>query len=318
MTARVPTLDISDFTAERAASEAGAHFVAAHGRAYEEYGFCGISGHGITDALIADAYAAIREFFALNQDTKAQYSGIVGGARGYTRFGIETAKNAEHADLKEFWQVGREMPAGVDCHDSLKPNLWPGEVERFRERLYPLYQALDELGGRVLSALALHLGLPIDFFADKIERGNSILRPLHYPPIEQASTPSLRSAPHEDINLVTLLVGSEEPGLEILSRDGNWIPVTSTPGTIVVNIGDMMQRLTNHVLPSTTHRVVNTPEGLAGESRYSVPFFCHPNPDYLIETLPSCISAERPNRYPTPITADDYLTERLIEIKLMA
>ncbi|MEM7219506.1 MAG: 2-oxoglutarate and iron-dependent oxygenase domain-containing protein [Pseudomonadota bacterium] len=315
MTASVPTLDISRF--DDSATGARDRFVAELGDAFETFGFCGISGHGIPDALIGRAYDAIRAFFALDQDTKDGYSGVPGGARGYTRFGIETAKDASHPDLKEFWQVGRELATGADRHESLMPNLWPEEVALFRERLYPLYEALDDLGARVLAALALHMSLPRDFFANKIDRGNSILRPLHYPPIAQATTPSLRSAPHEDINLITLLVGSEEPGLEVLTRDGDWSAVTSLPGTIVVNIGDMMQRLTNHKLPSTTHRVVNSPEGFAGQSRYSVPFFCHPNPDYLIETLPSCISAAHPDRYPTPITADDYLTQRLVEINLL-
>jgi len=195
-------------------------------------------------------------------------------------------------------------------------NVWPTEVADFRTRVYGLYVALDELGNRILNALALYLGLPLGYFRDKVDAGNSILRPIHYPPITQPDTPSLRSAEHEDINLLTLLVGSDEPGLEVLTRSGEWLPVRNPPGTIVVNIGDMMQRLTNHVLPSTTHRVVNVPEAYDGESRYSTPFFLHPNPDFLIATLPSCVGGGNPNRYPEPISADDYLTERLIEIGL--
>lgn len=310
-TPEIPTLDISEMTGN-------ADLIRAHGLAYEEFGFCGIKGHGISDELINNTYAAIREFFALPLEQKQQSAGVDGGARGYTQFGIETAKDSNHPDLKEFWHVGREMPAGGGHHKSLYPNIWPSQIPDFQERVYPLFEALDELGHRVLEAIGQHLGLEKNFFRAGSEAGNSILRPLHYPPIERRDTPSLRAAPHEDINLITLLVGSEEPGLEILTRAGEWIPVDTLPGTIVVNIGDMMQRLTNHVLPSTTHRVVNVPEAYTGESRYSIPYFWHPNPEFEIKTLPGCISSTNPNRYPESITADDYLTERLIEIGLLA
>lgn len=306
----IPTLNIAEFSGDDA-------FVQAHGKAYEEFGFCGIKGHGIPDQVIDDVYNVMREFFALPQAVKNKYHTGVGGARGYTHFGVETAKDSVYPDLKEFWHVGREIPAGEPHHPSLFANLWPSEIVDFQRRVYRLYEALDELSNRILDALALYLKLPIDFFRDKNDVGNSVLRPLHYPPIDQPNTPSLRAAPHEDINLITMLVGSEEPGLEILTRAGQWIPVSTLPGTIVVNIGDMMQRLTNHVLPSTTHRVVNVPSAYSGESRYSIPFFCHPNPDFLIATLASCVSEENPNRYPQAIYADDYLTERLIEIGLL-
>ena len=306
----IPTLDISKMASDAA-------LVREHGLAYEEFGFCGIKGHGISDKVIGDAYQAVREFFALPLEEKLHSATGEGGARGYTPFGIETAKDSTHPDLKEFWHVGREMPAGVEHHPSLFPNIWPPQIPDFKARVYPLFEALDELGNRVLEAITLHLDLPIDYFRRGSDRGNSILRPLHYPPIAKRDTPSLRASPHEDINLVTLLVGSEEPGLEILTRSGEWIPVDTLPGTIVVNIGDMMQRLTNHVLPSTTHRVVNVPAAYTGESRYSIPYFWHPNPEFEIATLDGCISADNPNRYPESITADDYLTQRLIEINLL-
>jgi len=307
----IPIIDISGFPGDRG-------FVEALGRGYEAYGFCGIVGHGIDAEVIAAAYAAVREFFALPDDIKRRYETGLGGARGYTRFGVETAKDNQYPDLKEFWQVGRELPVGHRLHSALYNNVWPAEVRDFRTRLYGLFEALEALGRRILQALALYLQLPADYFEDKVNLGNSILRPLHYPPIAELQTPSLRSAAHEDINLITLLVGSEEPGLEVLSKGGDWIPVATQPGTIVVNIGDMMQRLTNHVLPSTTHRVVNTPQAYDGQSRYSIPFFFHPNPDFLIASLPSCVTADNPDRYPTPILADDYLTQRLIEIGLLA
>ena len=187
----------------------------------------------------------------------------------------------------------------------------------FRETGYALYEALDQLGSRVLSALALHIGLPADYFADRTSSGNSILRPIHYPPITADDIPNVRAGAHEDINLITLLVGASAAGLEVKSRKGEWVPFTADADTIVVNIGDMLQRLSNHVYPSTTHRVVNPPGEAARKPRYSTPFFLHPNPDFLIKTLPSCITPDNPDRYPTPITSHEYLLERLREIKLV-
>jgi isopenicillin N synthase-like dioxygenase len=198
----------------------------------------------------------------------------------------------------------------------MPPNVWPAEVPEFRERALALYEALDALGSRMLSALALHLGLDEHYFADKTNNGNSILRPIHYPPITTPDIPNERAGAHEDINFITLLVGASAAGLEVKSKQGEWVPFTSDADTIVVNIGDMLQRLTNHVLPSTTHRVVNPPGEQARKPRYSTPFFLHPNPDFLIEVLPSCITADNPKRYPQPITAHGYLEERLKEIKL--
>ena len=195
-------------------------------------------------------------------------------------------------------------------------NVWPAEVPEFRERALALYDALDALGARMLSALALGLGLDEGYFADKTDNGNSILRPIHYPPITTDDVPNVRAGAHEDINLITLLVGASAEGLEVLSRKGEWVPFTADADTIVVNIGDMLQRLTNHVYPSTTHRVVNPPGEKARQPRYSTPFFLHPNPDFLIDVLPSCITPDNPSRYPEPITAQGYLEERLREIKL--
>tara|TARA_R110002126_G_scaffold16136_1_gene64958 strand:- start:3174 stop:4121 length:948 start_codon:yes stop_codon:yes gene_type:complete len=311
MTQQVPTLDIRRFATDKD------NFVAEIGKAYTEFGFCGISGHGIPDEVVANTYSAIKQFFALPTDIKAQYHKPgQGGARGYTAVGVEKAKDSNHPDLKEFWHVGRELE-GPAPHPSLYPNIWPAEVPGFKDATYTLFAELEKLGNRVLEALALYLGQPQQYFADKVNYGNSILRPIHYPPIKDTSTASIRAGRHEDINLITLLVGSNEAGLEILRRDGSWLPVTTIEGTIVVNIGDMLQRLTNHVLPSTTHRVVNPAGTAAGEPRYSIPFFMHPNPDYVIETLDSCISADRPNRYPEPINSNDYLMQRLEEIGLL-
>jgi isopenicillin N synthase-like dioxygenase len=310
----ITTLDFRRFDTDRE------RFVQELGAGYEEFGFVAVTHHGIDTQLIANAYACFQTFFALPTDTKMRYhlKGS-GGARGYTGFGIETAKDSQFPDLKEFWHIGRELPAGHPFANVMPPNLWPTEIAQFKELGYGLYQALDDLGRQMLRAIALHLKLPESFFEDKVDLGNSILRPIHYPPIHQDNTASVRAGQHEDINFITLLIGSSAEGLQLLRRDGSWLPVTTAgdDDAIVVNIGDMMQRLTNHVLPSTTHRVVN-PEGeKRRQPRYSIPYFLHPNPDYLIETLPSCISAARPNRYPTSISAHEYLMERLREIKLI-
>lgn len=306
----IPTLDIRRFETDRAA------FVAELGAAYREWGFAGIRGHGIPQDVIDGAYDAFTAFFALPEDVKKQYHVPGGGgARGYTPFGIETAKGAKHFDLKEFWHVGREV-RDEKYAEAMPANVWPSEVPEFRARALALYDALDGLGSRMLSALALGLDLPEDYFADKTNNGNSILRPIHYPPITADDVPNVRAGAHEDINLITLLVGASAEGLQVLSRKGEWVPYTADADTIVVNIGDMLQRLTNHVLPSTTHRVVNPPGEKARQPRYSTPFFLHPNPDFLIDVLPNCVSADNPSRYPEPITAQGYLDERLREIKL--
>ena len=316
MSSRIPTLDIRRFS-ESASQADRVAFVAELGAAYREWGFAGIRGHGIAQSLIDDAYAVFAELFALPESTKRKYHVAGGGgARGYTPFGVETAKGATYSDLKEFWHIGREIPLDSKYAGVMRPNLWPEEVPRLRQVGYDLYQALDQLGSQVLGALALDIGLPENYFADKTDNGNSILRPIHYPPITTPDIPNVRAGAHEDINLITLLVGASAAGLEVLSRKGEWVPFTADADTIVVNIGDMLQRMTNHVYPSTTHRVVNPPGELARQPRYSTPFFLHLNPDVLIDVLPSTITADNPSRYPEPITAHAYLEQRLREIKL--
>ncbi|MGY3264682.1 isopenicillin N synthase family dioxygenase [Lysobacter sp. HA35] len=310
---QIPTLDIKRFDdpSQRDA------FVAEVGATYREWGFAGIRNHGIPQQLIDDAYRVFAEFFALPDDVKRKYHiAGGGGARGYTPFGIETAKGAQHFDLKEFFHIGREIARDSKYADAMPANVWPTEIAEFRDVGYRLYSELDALGSRMLSALALHIGLPEDYFVTVTDQGNSILRPIHYPPITTPDVPNVRAGAHEDINLITLLVGASAEGLEVLSRKGEWIPFTAQSDTIVVNIGDMLQRLTNHVYPSTTHRVVNPPGEKARQPRYSTPFFLHPNPDFVIDVLPSCVSADNPSRYPESITAQGYLEERLREIKL--
>ena len=313
---QIPTLDIRRFTHPSSPEDRQA-FVDELGAAYREWGFAGIRNHGIPQAQIDEAYDTFKAFFALPEATKKQYHVAGGGgARGYTPFGVETAKGAKYSDLKEFWHIGREIADDSRNRAVMPPNLWPEEVPEFQRVGYGLYGALDQLGSQVLSALALHIDLPEDYFADKTDEGNSILCPIHYALITADDIPNVRAGAHEDINLITLLVGASAAGLEVKSKQGEWVPFTSDADTIVVNIGDMLQRLTNHVYPSTIHRVVNPPGELARKPRYSVPFFLHPNPDFLIDVLPSCITAENPSRYPEAITAHGFLEQRLREIKL--
>ena len=291
-------------------------FAAALGGSFARYGFAVLSDHGLEQGRIEAAIADAKAFFALPEAVKLAYKiPGVSGQRGYTPFGVETAKGAAHHDLKEFWHVGRELPPGHPYRARMPDNVWPDEVPDFRGHELWLYDALEALGDQVLRAIARYLGLDPGFFAPTTRLGNSVLRLLHYPPAP-FDGPNVRAAAHEDINTITLLLGAEEAGLEVLDRDGAWLPINPPAGSVVCNIGDMLQRLTNHVLPSTTHRVVNPAPERRGVARYSTPFFLHFAPDYLIETLPSCVGPERRNRYPVPITANDYLEERLAEIKL--
>ncbi len=291
-------------------------FAAALGGSFERYGFAVVADCDIAHETIDRALASAKAFFALPEPVKRAYV-VSGGAgqRGYTPFGVETAKGADHYDLKEFWHVGRELPPGPPYGDLSGRNLWPAELPDFRRDETALYDALEALGLRLLRAIAAHLGLDEDFFAPTVKDGDSILRLLHYPPVPPEAG-GVRAGAHEDINTITLLLGAEEAGLEVLDRDGRWLPINPPAGSLVVNIGDMLQRLTNGVLPSTSHRVVNPAPERRGHSRYSTPFFLHFAPDYLIQTLPSCITPDRPVRFAEPITARDYLLERLREIKL--
>ncbi len=307
----IPTLSLA------AADSDPAGFAAALGGSFERFGFAVIADHGIPADLIAQGWAETAAFFALPDAEKRRYfTPAGGGQRGYTPFKTEIAKGASVVDLKEFWHVGRELPTGHALSDRMPPNIWPEQPAGFKDTFLNLYAAFDRAGDRLLSAIARHLNLAPDWFDPAVQDGNSILRLLHYPPIP-ADAEGVRAGAHEDINLITLLLGAEEAGLELLDRDGQWLPIKPPEGALVVNVGDMLQRLTNHVLPSTSHRVVNPPPERRGVSRYSMPFFLHPNPDFLIETLPGCITADRPNRYPQPITSHDYLHERLVEIGLV-
>lgn len=306
----LPALSLRD----RRADAAG--FAHAMGESYARFGFAIVRDHGLDAGLIDRALSATKAFFALPEAVKRRYH-VAGGAgqRGYIPFGVEAAKGAETVDLKEFWHVGRELPEGHRYRPHMPDNLWPEEISSFRRDVSALYDALDALGLDILQSIALFLDLPPDFFREPVRDGNSVLRLLHYPPTPPRAE-GVRAEAHEDINVITLLLGAEEAGLQLLTREGRWLDVNPPAGALVVNIGDMLQRLTNQKLRSTTHRVVNPAAERAHLPRYSIPFFLHFAPDYLIETLPSCITPDHPNRYPEPITAQDFLYERLREIRL--
>ena len=288
------------------------------GRSFAEYGFAVVRDHGIPQALIDEAEAVSKAFFALPDSVKRAYKiEGGGGARGYTPFGTEKAKDAEVFDLKEFWHVGRTLPPGHPLAEFMAPNIWPDEVEGFRATMSALFAAFETAGGRVLEAIALHLGRPRDFFAASVEDGNSVMRLLHYPPLGPgAPEGAIRAAAHGDINTITLLLGAEEAGLELLTKQGEWLPIPAAEGALVINVGDMLERQTNGRLRSTTHRVVNPRGDAALRSRYSMPFFLHFRPDFLIEALPECITADDAAPPPEPITAHDFLMQRLREINL--
>jgi isopenicillin N synthase-like dioxygenase len=287
------------------------------GRSFEEYGFAIIANHGIPDELIHRAEVKAKAFFALPEEVKRKY--LIpggGGARGYTPFGIETAKGHKAHDLKEFWHVGRDLPPGHKFRDHMPDNLWPSEVHDFRTTFTELFATFDAAGLKVLKAIARYLKIDENYFEDAVRDGNSVLRALHYPPQNEPTGEHIRAGAHEDINAITLLLGAEEAGLELLTRDGRWIPVSPKPGELVINIGDMLQRLTNGKLRSTTHRVVNPTPDRASKARYSMPFFLHFRSDFLIDPLKETIAAGEKPKW-APITANDYLQERLREIKLV-
>jgi isopenicillin N synthase-like dioxygenase len=291
-------------------------FATRMGRSFARHGFAVVADPGLDGEKIAGALGAAKAFFALADHVKRRYA-IPGGLgqRGYTPFGVETARGASAGDLKEFWHVGRDLPPGHPLAAFMPANIWPDAPAGFRDDIMWLFAALDKLGARLMSAIALYLGLGQNAFEGAVADGNSVLRLLHYPPT-RGGGPAIRAGAHEDINAITLLLGAEEAGLEILDRDGTWRAINPPAGAVVVNIGDMLSRLTNDILPSTTHRVVNPAPEREGVARYSTPFFLHFRPDFLIETLSACVSRERPNRYPQPITADAFLRQRLKEIKL--
>jgi isopenicillin N synthase-like dioxygenase len=310
----IPVVDLAEFTSGNARQKTS--FVAELGKAYEEVGFVAVKNHGIPDATVEGLYSNTRAFFGLPQEEKRRYEipGLA-GQRGYTSFGKEHAKGSTAPDLKEFFQFGQTVVDGDPIKAEYPDNVRVAELPEFNRLFVNAYRGFETSGGHLLRAIALYLDLEENYFDDYIHNGNSILRAIHYPPIKEEPKSAIRAEQHEDINLITLLVGASADGLEILSKQNEWVPVTSLPDQIVVNVGDMLQRLTNNKLKSTTHRVVNPPRQLWGSPRFSIPFFLHPKSSMSLACLPSCIDAKHPKAY-SDATAGEYLDERLREIGL--
>jgi isopenicillin N synthase-like dioxygenase len=312
--AGIPTLDIKAFT--DGTQDERTQFVRDLGNAYESIGFVAIHGHGIEDVLIEGLYAQSQAFFSLSTEQKRAYARPeTNNQRGFVSMGIEHAKDSEAADLKEFWQVGQpNPPAGADMVH-FPPNEHVAETPLLKKTSEDAFKALENLGQVMLRAIAIHLGVDESYFQTWVGGGNSILRAIHYPPITREPDSAVRAGQHEDINLITLLVGASASGLEVLRHDDTWIPVTALPEHIVVNVGDMLQRLTNHRLKSTTHRVVNPPKSDWGQPRFSMPFFCHPQPEMRLDAMEHLVP-DGESAIEEPISAGDYLEQRLREIGL--
>lgn len=310
----IPVVDLAQFT--QGTPEEKAAFVQALGKAYEEVGFVAVKNHGVPDELISNLYEYVQQFFSLPLEKKKQYEipGLA-GQRGYTSFGKEHAKGSDAPDLKEFFQYGQTVEDRDTIQSEYPDNVQVSETAYFNETLYSAYRNFEKSGKALLQAIALYLGLEENYFDEHIHNGNSILRCIHYPPITSEPKSAIRAEQHEDINLITLLVGASADGLQILTKQGEWVNVTSLPEQIVVNVGDMLQRLTNNKLRSTTHRVVNPARELWHTSRFSMPFFLHPRSEMSLACLESCIDDNNPKAYPDT-TAGDYLDERLREIGL--
>lgn len=313
----IPRLDLNDY--KSGSPEQKKKFSDDLGKAYKETGFVTIANHGMTQELMNELYAEVQKFFSLSDEEKLKYEKPeLAGQRGYTSKGKEKAKDSKTPDLKEFWQSGQMVTDGDPVKAEYPENVRVDELPRFNEVTREVYKRLEDAGKHLLRAIAVYLELPENYFDDKVHNGNSILRAIHYFPIENPDAlpdDAVRAGAHEDINLITLLIGASADGLEVLTRDNQWFPVKANVEDIVVNVGDMLQRLTNNRLKSTTHRVVNPPRELMRSSRFSVPFFLHPKSDMDLTCLPECIDDENSKAY-DDITAGEYLDERLREIGL--
>ena len=314
----IPSVDLNDFLSGNI--EKKQQFVKQLGEAYNNIGFVAVKNHGLSDEISDQLYKSVKSFFDLPDETKQKYIvPDIGGQRGYTAKGKEHAKGRNVGDLKEFYHIGQQLNDETLERLGYPKNVFPSEVAEFREYTTIAYETLLDAGIQMLRAIALYLGLDELYFDDKVKHGNSILRPIHYYPIpnpKEVPEGAVRAAAHGDINLITLLMGASADGLQVLRKDGKWISVTALPGQIVVNVGDMLERLTNKKLKSTTHRVVNPPKELMHTSRYSIPFFMHPVSEMDLTCLPSCIDDNYPKLF-EDITAGEFLTQRLREIGLI-
>ena len=313
---QIPSVDLRDFLSDDPARKQ--KFVNEIGRAYEDIGFVALKGHFLNDQLVEDLYSEVRNFFTLPLETKAKYEipGI-GGQRGYISFGKEHAKGRSAGDLKEFWHFGQYVNTDSKYANEYPENVTVSELPNFNSTGKEAYKQLEKTGIYVLRALAIHIGLDEFYFDKFIEEGNSILRPIHYPPItDEPKDGAVRAAAHGDINLITLLMGAQGKGLQVQNHDGEWLDAIAQPDELMINVGDMLSRHTNNKLKSTIHQVVNPPRELWGTSRFSIPFFMHPVSDMNLNCLPECIDENNPKQF-EDITAGDYLNERLVELGLI-
>jgi isopenicillin N synthase-like dioxygenase len=309
----IPVVSLESFS--KGSKNDRAKFVQTVGSALTDLGFFSVEDHGVDMRLIQKCYDIAEDFFLLPTSKKARYENLANkGQRGYTSFGREHAKGSKASDLKEFWHVGRDLPSGHALNQVYPENIWPTEIPEFKTAFLELYRQIEACSMTLLEACALYLDEPIDRFSGIAKDGNTILRIIHYPPVADDADPaSIRAAAHEDINLITLLCEATAGGLELLQRDGTWRAIQALKGQIVVDTGDMIQNLTNGVLRSTTHRVVN-PDN-SRERRFSMPFFVHPRSEASLKPLESCVKRVGSSQYRN-ISAGDYLMERLREIGL--
>ena len=313
----IPSLDLNDFRKSNPATQEA--FVQALGNAFTDIGFVAIKNHGLSDELTQRLYDSIRAFFALPEATKKKYEiAALHGQRGYTGKGKEHAKGRNTADLKEFYQIGQFVEDDDPIKERYPDNIWPEEVPEMEAVARQAYKTLEATGQQLLRAIARYLNLDEHYFDSRVHHGNSIIRAIHYYPVanpDEVPEDAVRAAEHGDINLITLLMGASAEGLEVLRRDGEWIPITALPEQIIVNVGDMLARLTNDTLTSTIHRVVNPSKEKMKQPRYSIPFFMHPRAEMDLTCLDSCVSADQPKKY-TDMSAGEFLDERLREIGL--
>tara|TARA_B100001123_G_C15090533_1_gene939449 strand:+ start:83 stop:1033 length:951 start_codon:yes stop_codon:yes gene_type:complete len=312
---QIPSLDLRDFLSED--TKRKEEFVQSIGKAFQEIGFCAVKGHLLSDDLVERLYKQIKLFFDLPYEVKAKYEfPQYSGQRGYVSFGKESAKGSKHGDLKEYWHFGQYIEEEEKEKYNYFPNIHVEELSEFNEVGREVYSTLEKTAKHILRALALYLNIEEDYFDQYIKNGNSILRPIHYPPILEDPKEAVRASAHGDINLITLLMGAHGKGLQVQHSNGEWIDAVASEDELMINIGDMLSRHTNNLLKSTVHRVVNPDRELLKKSRYSIPFFMHPISEMKLNVLESCISDESPKSF-DDITAGDFLNERLVELGLL-
>ena len=312
---KIPSLDLRDFLSKDA--DRKEEFVQSIGKAFQEIGFCAVKGHLLSDDLVERLYKQIKLFFDLPYEVKAKYEfPQYSGQRGYVSFGKESAKGSKHGDLKEYWHFGQYIEEAEKEKYNYFPNVYVEELSEFNEVGREVYSTLEKTAKHILRALALYLNIEEDYFDKYIKNGNSILRPIHYPPILEDPKEAVRASAHGDINLITLLMGAHGKGLQVQHSNGDWIDAVASEDELMINIGDMLSRHTNNLLKSTVHRVVNPDRELLKKSRYSIPFFMHPVSEMKLNVLESCISDESPKSF-DDITAGDFLNERLVELGLL-